>query len=155
MKILTCERATHHSHIASAIALTLALAASAAPAAWADPPPFAHAEAAAANHATPASAGPCSEVCAGGGYGSVNATARIPATAVSCGDVCSGYGYGPVSAPASVVRVVAPGGGFDWGDAGIGAGGALALTMIGVGGALAATNRRGRHTHDQRANANS
>lgn len=52
-----------------------------------------------------------------------------------------------VSTPSTptVVRVTAPSG-FDWGDAGIGAAGGLALTMIGVGGALAASQRRDRHT---------
>jgi uncharacterized protein YwlG (UPF0340 family) len=34
--------------------------------------------------------------------------------------------------------------GFDWGDAGIGAGAAFAVTMIGLGGALLLTNRNGR-----------
>jgi hypothetical protein len=56
--------------------------------------------------------------------------------------------------PATVIRVVAPTGGFDWGDAGIGAGGALALAMIGFGGVLAATNRH-RHTHHQPVSPNS
>jgi hypothetical protein len=45
--------------------------------------------------------------------------------------------------------VVAPetstsGEGFDWGDAGIGAGAAFALTAIGLGGALARGSRRQR-----------
>jgi hypothetical protein len=35
-------------------------------------------------------------------------------------------------------------GGFDWGDAGIGAGAAFALTAIGVGGMLALGSRRNR-----------
>jgi hypothetical protein len=38
----------------------------------------------------------------------------------------------------------APTGGFDWGDAGIGAGAAFALTAIGLGGALAVGSRRDR-----------
>ncbi len=42
-----------------------------------------------------------------------------------------------------VLRVSDPGG-FDWGDAGIGAVGGLALSMIGLGGALAVTQRRAR-----------
>ena len=46
----------------------------------------------------------------------------------------------------STVRLVpaAPNTGFDWGDAGIGAGGAFALTMIGIGGALVLSSRRHR-----------
>lgn len=35
-------------------------------------------------------------------------------------------------------------GGFDWGDAGIGAAGGLALSMVGAGGALALSQRRAR-----------
>jgi hypothetical protein len=35
-------------------------------------------------------------------------------------------------------------GGFDWGDAGVGAGAALLLTMSGVGGAMLVRNRRHR-----------
>ncbi len=53
------------------------------------------------------------------------------------------------SAPAAVVRVQVPASGFDWGDAGIGAAGGLALSMIGLGGALAVSQRRtrrARHT---------
>jgi hypothetical protein len=178
----------HHHRITPTIALTLALAAATAPTAWADPQPLARAEAAIANHATPASTGPCSEVCSGGAgsYGPVSqpawtnqdAGARLPhdprprsaalatssdrslnvatrtlATPVSCGDVCSGHGYGPVTAPATVIRVAAPGGGFDWGDAGIGAAGAIVLMLIGTGRVLATTNRRGRRAHQEQANA--
>ena len=47
----------------------------------------------------------------------------------------------PGSVPQAVVRIQAPPSGFDWGDAGIGAAGGLALAMIGVGGALAASQR--------------
>lgn len=166
----------HHHRITPTIALTLALAAATAPTAWADPQPLARAEAAIAHHATPASTGPCSEVCSGGAgsYGPVSqpawtnqdAGARLPhdprprsaalattsnrslnvatrtlATPVSCGDVCSGHGYGPVDTPATIVRVVAPQRGFDWGDAGIGAGSTLILIAIGLAGTRAATGR--------------
>jgi hypothetical protein len=56
-------------------------------------------------------------------------------------------GRGTFSAPrVTVVKVAeapqATGGGFDWGDAGIGAGGAVALVLIGVGGSLMVTHRR-------------
>ena len=43
-----------------------------------------------------------------------------------------------------IVRVIAPQNGFDWGDAGIGAAGGLALSMLGVGAALAISQRRTR-----------
>jgi len=51
------------------------------------------------------------------------------------------------AAPPTIVRVSASNGGFDWGDAGIGAGGGFALAMIGLGGALVASQRRERRTH--------
>jgi hypothetical protein len=39
----------------------------------------------------------------------------------------------PGSAPQAVVRVEVPRSGFDWGDAGIGAAGGVALCMVGLG----------------------
>ena|ERR1035438_2615771 len=147
---------THH-RITTTIALALALAATAAPLASADPAPLARAEAAIANaspHSQPSS-GPCSEVCSAHGYSTVQLTTATPASTGPCSEVCSGGGYGPVSAPATVVRVVAPGNGFDWGDAGIGAGSTLALTLIGLGGVLAATNRRRGQTPDQHLSTSS
>jgi hypothetical protein len=51
-----------------------------------------------------------------------------------------------VNAPQAVVRAQAPDNGFDWGDAGIGAAGGLALSIIGVGGALAVSQHRNRDT---------
>ena len=54
-----------------------------------------------------------------------------------------------VSSTQPVVRVLTPSNGFDWGDAGIGAAGGLALSIIGLGGALAVSQRRtrrARHT---------
>src|SRR6188472_3442183 len=58
-------------------------------------------------------------------------------------------GRGTFNAPrVTVVRVAQPSqvtsGGFDWGDAGIGAGGVLALVLIAVGGSLMVTHRRHR-----------
>jgi hypothetical protein len=47
-------------------------------------------------------------------------------------------------APQAVVRVQVPQGGFDWGDAGIGAAGGVALAMLGVGGALVVSQQRPR-----------
>ena len=49
-----------------------------------------------------------------------------------------------VSTPAAIVHVTAGDSGFDWGDAAIGAGGGIALTMIGLAAALAASQRRAR-----------
>jgi hypothetical protein len=41
---------------------------------------------------------------------------------------------------------IVPDGGFDWGDAGIGAAGGFAIAMLGVGGGLALAQRRSRRT---------
>jgi hypothetical protein len=46
----------------------------------------------------------------------------------------------------TIVRITARDTGFDWGDAGIGAAGGLALSLIALGGGLAVSQRRGRHT---------
>jgi hypothetical protein len=48
--------------------------------------------------------------------------------------------------PPTILRISSPSG-FDWGDAGIGACGGFALSMIGIGGSLAVSERRGRRTH--------
>jgi hypothetical protein len=50
----------------------------------------------------------------------------------------------PVNIPAPVVEVKEPSTGFDWGDAGIGAAGMLALFSIAAGSALLLTGRRRR-----------
>lgn len=44
--------------------------------------------------------------------------------------------------PSTIVRVVAPSNGFDWGDAAIGAAGGFALSMIGIGGVVVVSRRR-------------
>jgi hypothetical protein len=76
---------------------------------------------------------PCSEVCSGGGYGLVSQPSRAP-------DDSSAYRTAMI--PPAAVRVVTPGAGFHWGDAGIGADGMLAVIVIGLGGALVLTHRR-------------
>ena len=50
----------------------------------------------------------------------------------------------PVAAATPTVKT--PGGGFDWGDAGIGAAGGLALAMLGLAGALTLSQRRARRS---------
>jgi hypothetical protein len=52
----------------------------------------------------------------------------------------------PVASHQAVVLVQAPHSGFDWGDAGIGAAGGLALAMLGVGGGLVISRQRPRRT---------
>jgi hypothetical protein len=44
--------------------------------------------------------------------------------------------------PNTVAHAASHHGGFDWGDAGIGAAGGLGLTLVGVGGAFAITHQR-------------
>lgn len=46
--------------------------------------------------------------------------------------------------PPSVLRVLTANSGFDWGDAGIGAAGGVALSLIGIGGALGVAQHRSR-----------
>lgn len=75
----------------------------------------------------------------------------VPPTSPStsaAGSASSTSNGGIVHAGASptVIRVQAPSSGFDWGDAGIGAAGGLALAMLGLGGALVVSSqRRARH----------
>src|SRR5215469_6620465 len=130
-----------------------------------------------ANPSSSASASPCSEVCSGGGYGSGTSTTTQPAYSMPmilnnlddqgnpapCSEVCSDGGYAVVSqpsrtpdnssasnaarTPATAGRAVTASAGFHWGDAGIGAGGMLALIVIGLGGALTLTHRRNQRIH--------
>ena len=44
--------------------------------------------------------------------------------------------------PSTVVHVASTDGRFDWGDAGVGAAGGLALSMLGIGGTLAVSSQR-------------
>jgi hypothetical protein len=83
-----------------------------------------------------------SQALSGGGSHNPRITASTGSTGPRS-EVVSGGGYtNPGYAP-TVVRVVAPSSGFDWGDAGIGAGGAVALMLLTVG-LFGATNVRHR-----------
>ncbi|HKR99682.1 MAG TPA: hypothetical protein VJU79_09220 [Candidatus Dormibacteraeota bacterium] len=160
-------------HTTAAIAITVALTLGLAPVAAADPAPLAQAEATiAANQsqgrtavrsnpdeqtATTAATdrGPCSEVCSDGraSYGLVSQSSSaprysIPALLNSAPGIRADSTAGR---PPSVVRVVTHDGGFDWGDAGIGAGATVILLGIGFAGASAATSHRRRHLGEQRA----
>jgi hypothetical protein len=73
-------------------------------------------------------------------------------SALSNRQLAAGFGVTPPGAstdstPQAVVRVQTPQSGFDWGDAGIGAAGGLALAMLGVGGGLAISRQRLRRAH--------
>ena len=155
-----------YHHRTATIALALALAAGVPAAAAAQQQP--------GQLNSPAPSSPCSEVCSGGGYTSATGTTTSPAYSppailnnlgnpAPCSEVCSGGGYGSVSPPSrtpdhasadntatiphTAVHVAAHSDGFHWGDAGIGAGGMLALTAIGICGALTLTRRRNQHMH--------
>jgi hypothetical protein len=53
----------------------------------------------------------------------------------------------PSSRPAVLIVRVSGAGGFDWGDAGIGAAATLGLSMLVIGGGVAITARRNRTPH--------
>ena len=78
-------------------------------------------------------------------------TNQAPATVYSRPDKSIIRITTPASAQQAVVRITTPPNGFNWGDAGIGAAGGLALAMLGVGGALALSGRRTRRPATRRA----
>jgi hypothetical protein len=66
---------------------------------------------------------------------------------VRAGTQPSGPASNHSTPPATVVRITPASGGFDWADAGIGAAGGLALSILGIGTALVLTDRHARHPH--------
>jgi hypothetical protein len=124
--------------LTGAIALA-ALTATLAPAAAADPQPLAKAEAAIAanSHAHPAvTPNPDQQA----------PTAHPAHLALTAAVQPNPDQQTPPSAPATIVHVTNPSNGFNWGDAGIGAAGALGLAMLTAAGALAITQRRTHRT---------
>jgi hypothetical protein len=154
----------HHERIARVAALTLALTAIATSPASATPPPASpgpcsevcsggsYAPGPSQPAATPtstqprseiANTGPCSEACSGGGYGSrVSRPAATPTSTGPGSDVSSTNGYDLARVPPTLVRITSGDSGFDWGDAGIGAGAALGLTLAATGATLLLAHRR-------------
>jgi hypothetical protein len=86
-----------------------------------------------------------SEVLSGAGSGSPSRTITTGGPNGPRSEVVSGGGYSNPSGIPTVIRVAAPSSGFHWGDAGIGAGGAIALLLL-IGAVLGATNVRRRAT---------
>jgi hypothetical protein len=109
----------------------------------------------------------CSDFCSNAGYGTHDQSlSTAPQSTQLCSEVCSNGGYGThgqslptgtavvrhtqgrgqtliadtVTAPA--VHAVSNDSGFHWGDAGIGAGTVLTLTLLGLGGAFALAHRQ-------------
>ena len=95
---------------------------------------------------SPANAAPCSEICSG----------APPASPTSTGpgsEVIDNRGYGTPNTPPTIIRVTAPSG-FAWGDAGIGAAGAIGLSMLALGLALVVSQRRTRRAKQPTATTN-
>jgi hypothetical protein len=147
-------RMTRHHRAASVIALTLALGASAVSGAIASAGPPAYPMTNPAHSMLAAGTGPCSGSCSGG-YASagqaVAAAGKSGATLPHDPRPRSVALAGTRSVPRAAVRVVAPTRGFDWTDAGIGAGATLLLCALGLIGARAAMHTRTRHPRQQRA----
>lgn len=77
--------------------------------------------------------------------------ATTPTNSGPRSDVLSTNGYDTARVPPTVVRIISGDTGFDWGDAGIGAAGGLALAMVGLGGWVAVSQSRARRTNDAKA----
>jgi len=78
------------------------------------------------------------------------ATALALALGTTVPGAASAKPIGPDPAPFTthttpIVHITVPASGFDWGDAGIGAAGGLALSILGVGAALTVSQRRNGH----------
>ena len=156
-------------HTTAAVAITLALVASLAPSASADPAPLARAEAAIAAAHSPASTttastgsstpAPCGDVCSGHGYGNLDVVPLSPAdrpTSTAADTtatylICTPRARSCQSASKPVASAANPQrGGFDWGDAGVGAGASLVLLAIGLAATRTATKARKLHPAEQR-----
>jgi hypothetical protein len=131
----------HHRRIAPAIALALALATAAPASARFDLNPAAGAD----SPSTSAHTNLCSEVCSASGYTAHNTGAALPHDPRSRAVALAGAGHVSATTPRpTTVRVVTTKNDFDWGDAGIGAGGAIALMTLLGGAAFAMSSGRRR-----------
>lgn len=146
---------------AAAVVITLALGASFAPIAAAYPAPLGPAQAAiaAADSSIPARPNPDKQVVRSPSRSprltekQAKALAGLQSAAVQAG-LHPGV-FGPNSprvsnAGTGAAHITASDRGFDWGDAGIGAGASLILLAIGLAGLRAATTSRTRPTREER-----
>jgi hypothetical protein len=127
----------HHRHSGTAVALVVALAAapsaaSARPFQPIAPPPSSHTQ-------TPSAVNPHSHEAANPADRAIQAQAARVAHQLAKRDALAGRAT-PTPPPPLTVTVFQPNG-FDWGDAGIGAGATLALTLILLGSTLYLTHR--------------
>ena len=67
---------------------------------------------------------------------------KQPKNAKYSNDANNGYANDIAASGPRIVHVVSRNGRFDWGDAGIGAAGALGLAILGAGGAFAVSQQR-------------
>ena len=145
----------------TATAVILALGTAAAPAAAGNPPtrkpavrsnpdqpPLTaqqqHAQALRASSPTRAAA--CSEIRSGAPRTSTTSTGPRP-------KAIDNRGYGTPNTTPTIIRITAPSG-FAWGDAGIGAAGAIGLSMLALGLALVVSQRRTRRAKQPTATTN-
>jgi hypothetical protein len=164
-------------HTTAAVAITVALAGGIAPIAAADPAPLARAEAPiAANQSQARTAvrpnpdeqtqqalgalppilrrAQASELAVLDRSQAREADAlsySVPATARYSTAELNAYAKGVHPVAVSAPKVGTPSDGFDWGDAGIGAGATLIVLGIGFAGTRAATNGRRRQLREERA----
>jgi hypothetical protein len=147
-----------------AAVITLALVASFAPAAAADPAPLNQAEAAiaAAHHGVPARPNPDEQTVGSLSHSpkltekQVKAIADLQSAAAQTGLHPGVFGPNPPQGSnlgIGAAQSISSNRGFDWGDAGIGAGASLLLLGIGLAGLRAATNSHTRRIREKRATA--
>jgi hypothetical protein len=130
----------------AAVAAALALAATAAPTSARPIPDPAQLAQQQSQAGAGVSTTVCSEICSGAGYGIHSSTRAGTATGVA-GPHHMKVGTpalvsGPLRTPQPGVSVVAQSDGFDWGEAGIGAGVALVVSVAGIGGGVLISHRR-------------
>jgi hypothetical protein len=119
-------------------ALAVAVALAVVPAAWADPPPLAQAE---AGSAVSGGAGAAVRPNPEQTIGLTRATPPRPSVTTSVVQPNPDE-QPPPTAPATIVRVTNPGGGFDWGDAAIGAAIGFTVSLLSIGSITALSRRR-------------
>ena len=127
----------HHRHISTAVALVVALAAapsaaSARPFQPIAPPPSSQTQ-------TPSAVNPHSRDAANPAVRAIQAQAARVAHQLAARDALAGRAT--MSPPPPLTVTVFQPNGFDWGDAGIGAGATLALTLLLLGATLYLTHR--------------